>query len=513
MTNPVTLISRRDFLSTSTTAMAVTALGPARLTAASRMAPSEKMIGIQVGAVSFLDEGTEAVLDNVEQLGAVNALFLGAFSYGTGFAGRQQAGEPFPDHGKKEYDQNFHGGNFAIPHAKFYGRTSLKETRAPDHGDYDVLADVVPKARRRGLKVYAWYEDHFPDELSNEPVIPGLAALKEVDWQGRPARTLCHLHPDYRGFVTGLTEDYCQSHDIDGVMWGSERQGPLNNAISAKPGRSGDSSRVTCFCEFHQKAARERGIDVARAKEGFKRLDQFVRAARAGQRPNDGYFVEFWRLLLNYPELLAWEKLWTDTKHQTYADVYSAAKQSRPSIQVGFHIWHLNSFSPFFRAEQDYAAFTKVADFLKIAAYNNCGGSRYVTYNDVVASTLFGDVPKEQLLSLYNRWLDYPNEAPIDRLPKTGMSPDYVAREMKRALKGVQGTACKIYGGLDIDISTNTPTDVNRNTMVPEDAYASTSAALKAGADGVVFSRRYAEMKLTNLAGAGKAVRDFYAGR
>jgi hypothetical protein len=185
------------------------------------------------------------------------------------------------------------------------------------------------------------------------------------------------------------------------------------------------------------------------------------------------------------------------------------AKKCRTSIQVGFHIWHLNSFSPFFRAEQDYATFAKTADFLKIVAYNSCGGSRYVTYNDVVASTLFADVPKDQLLQIYNRWLDFPNEAPFDKLSKAGMSTDYVAREVKRALRGVRGSSCEIYAGLDIDISTNTATDVNQNTMVPEDAYAKTIAALESGAQGVVFSRRYAEMQLTNLAAGGKAARDF----
>src|SRR5207237_7748643 len=138
-----------------------------------------------------------------------------------------------------------------------------------------------------------------------------------------------------------------------------------------------DSSRVTCFCEHHPKAARERAIDVKRAKQGYEQLDRFIRAARANDRPTDGYFVGFWRLLLDYPELLAWEKLWTDGKHAIYTDIYHTAKKSRSGVQVGFHIWHTNSFSPFFRAEQDYAAFAKVADFLKIVVYNNCAGPRY----------------------------------------------------------------------------------------------------------------------------------------
>jgi hypothetical protein len=493
-------VTRREFLKTATAATAAAAIGPVVLPSVANAGekPADKMIGIQVGAVSFVDEGTEKVLDVLQQSGAVNTLFLAAFTYGRGIAGRQVPGQSFPDHGKQESDEtSFHGGNYATPHAKFYERTVLKQTRASDFGDYDLLADVMPKARKRGMKVYAWYEDVFSKD------IPGVDKLRELDWQGRPANTLCPLHPDYREFLIGLTEDYCQSYELDGVMWGSERQGPLNNAIGARVG-TGDPTRVTCFCEHHQKAAKERGISYPRAKEGFEKLSRFVNAAREDKRPNDGYFVEFWRLLLEYPELLAWEKLWTDSKHGVYGDIYKAAKKSRPGVQVGFHIWHVNSFSPFFRAEQNYAEFAKVADFLKIVVYNNCGGPRYASYIENVASTILRDTPKEEVLRLNNEWLGYAIEAPLDKLPTAGLSADYVASETRRALAGVQGK-CKIYPGIDIDV----PTNAGQKKTQPEDVFASTTAALKAGAEGVLFSRKYSEMWLANLAAGGKACREF----
>jgi hypothetical protein len=487
-------LTRREFLKTTSTAVAAAALAPAMLHADEKSSP--KMIGIQVGAVSFLDEGTEPVLDILQERGAVNTLFLAAFTYGRGIGGRQVPGQPLPDHGKQEYDLNFHGGNFATPHEKFYARTNLKPVKAPDHGDYDLLADVLPKAHKRGMKVYAWYEDNFGKD------IPGVEKVQEMDLQGRRASTLCPLHPDYREFLIGLTNDYCQSYDLDGVMWGSERQGPLLNAIGAKVG-GGDPARVTCFCEFHQAAAKARGIDVARAKEGFAKLGKFINAAHAGQRPNDGYFVEFWRLLLEYPELLAWEKLWTDGKHAIYTDIYQAAKKSRAEVQVGFHIWQNNSFSPFFRAEQDYAAFAKVADFLKIVVYNNCGGPRYASYIDNMAAGILRDVPKDDVLRLNNAWLDYGSEAKLDKLPIAGLSADYVFRETKRALAGVAGTQCKIYPGIDIDV----PTEAGQKKTSPDDVFAATAAGLKAGADGVLFSRKYSEMNLANLSAGGKAAR------
>src|SRR6516165_639794 len=147
-------VNRRDFLKIAAGAGAALAIPEA-----GHPAEPSKMIGIQVGAVSFVDEGTEKVLDTLQERGCVNALFLAVFTYGRGIAGRQIPGQPFPDHGKQEEDRDFHGGNYATPHPEFYRRTVLKDTRASDHGNLDILEAVLPKARSRGLRVYAWAED------------------------------------------------------------------------------------------------------------------------------------------------------------------------------------------------------------------------------------------------------------------------------------------------------------------------------------------------------------------
>src|SRR5512141_1793398 len=128
-------------------------------------AGASKLIGIQVGAISFVDEGTEKVLDVLQQRGGVNTLFLAVFTYGRGIAGRQIPGQPLPDHGKQEYDLNYHGGNFAIPHPQYYKDTVLQPAHAPDHGNLDILAEVLPAAKKRGMKVICWIEDVFRTDL------------------------------------------------------------------------------------------------------------------------------------------------------------------------------------------------------------------------------------------------------------------------------------------------------------------------------------------------------------
>jgi hypothetical protein len=91
-------------------------------------------------------------------------------------------------------------------------------------------------------------------------------------------------------------------------------------------------------------------------------------------------------------------------------------------------------------------------------------------------------------------------------LSSAGLSPDYVARETRRALAGAGGQ-CRILPGIDIGI----PTGAHSRKASPDDTYAAVAAALRAGADGVVLSRKYSEMRLANLAAAGRAVRDCLA--
>src|SRR5262244_2925555 len=164
-------VNRREFLKITAGASAAVAMPTLGQTA---VASSSKMIGIQVGAVSFVDEGTEQVLDNLQERARVNTLFLAVFTYGRGIAGRQIPGQPLPDHGKQEYDSEFHGGNFARTHQQYYAHTSLKNIQAPDHPGFDVLASVLPQARSRRMQVFCWYEDSFRRDVE------GIAGLQEV---------------------------------------------------------------------------------------------------------------------------------------------------------------------------------------------------------------------------------------------------------------------------------------------------------------------------------------------
>jgi len=486
------MASRRKFLGTSALAAGAAALRPAPR-AAGVEAP---MVGIQIGAVSFVDEGTEKVIDALREMGGVNALFVAAFTYGRGIAGRQPRGSPLPDHGVEEYDDAFRGGNFATPHPELYRRTRIAPEKAPDHPGYDVLADVIPPAHRRGVKVIAWFEDVFRKD------VPGLDQAVETDPHGRPTARLCLRNPDTREFWLALVEDYLRHYDLDGLMWGSERQGPLDNALGASHGGPARPGEVGCFCSHCLAAARARGIDPERAREGFLALERWAGELMAGRRPADGAFVTFWRILVDYPEVLGWERLWNEGLRDTYREMHARARSLAPGKPIGWHIWHNNSFSPFYRAEQDYAAFGPYSDFLKVVIYNNCAGPRMAHYVRNLNATLFADLSPEETLQLTYKLQQYPNEKPLERIAQEGLGPDYVRRETRRAVTGVPA-GVKIWPGIDVDI----PTGADEKKTRPEDVAAAVEAAFEGGAHGIILSRKYSEMTLANLRAAGQAVR------
>jgi hypothetical protein len=98
MTDPTAILGsqpeqlpRREFIKrgvAATAAIAATTDLPAALAETN---PREKMMGIQVGAVSFVDEGTEKVLDSLQEMAGINTLFVATFTYGRGIAGRPRS--------------------------------------------------------------------------------------------------------------------------------------------------------------------------------------------------------------------------------------------------------------------------------------------------------------------------------------------------------------------------------------------------------------------------------------
>jgi hypothetical protein len=462
----------------------------------------KNFVGIQVRGFAWVDEGVDAVLDNIQKKGEVNTVWAYTYAYGEQ---RLKQGAGFPDHGTPLSAQNtgVNAGALYDYDQKYFRNTSLKDFRVNGYGKFNVIEAVAPKAKARGMDFFAW-------DLNNPSVTlahtaPAYAALGEVDLEGRKTTNPCFNNPDYRAFLNGKIESLLIGYPelVDGIAWGCERIGPLDSIL-------GGSANATCFCEFCLTKARDLGISVERAKAGFREIIQLFHATPANVP--DGYFVTFWRILLRYPEVLSWETLWTDSFLGAQAEVYGLGKSIAPEKPFGFHILQTMTFSPFYRAEEDYSKRRNYADFLKLATYNNAGGPRMATYLQSLSRTVFHDAEPQDFLALYYKMMNY-NEAPFDQLASHGLSPDYVAKETKRALAGVAGQT-KIYPGIDIDVPVlgAGPKAGDKKTN-PDDVKHALEAAFAAGADGVVLSREYVEMFTANLTSAGDTLRAIFAAR
>lgn len=483
--------------------------------------PTAPVIAMQIGAVSFADEGIEPVLDELQTRAGVNALFLATPTWTRGTGGRAVPGHPIPDHGVQAYDHGYVGGNYARTHPQFYGSTSIPPVpESEEHPEFDLLGDVIPAARARGIASYAWMEESSYVQAVRD--IPNMPKTMEVDVWGRPSSRPCFNHPDYRNWHLGIVEDYVKSYEIDGLAWCSERPGPLNAVVAGPMTAAG----LTCFCEHCRRRARDLGVDSERAIAGFRALLEWNEQLQAGHRHPDGAFSSFWRILLRHPDVLGWQNLWTQSQRQLYRDIYGVAKASNRNVAVGWHVFHDISFSPFYRADQDYAELSELSDFIKVVAYNNCAGPRFHHWVHAISRTLFADLPAEQVYGLMQGLLNY-EEVELELLPQAGFSAEYVKRETARAVASVRpGT--KIYPGIDIDIpvghtkeaaadrakrfesvtglNTDTSTGDDLTHCTPEGIRDAVVAAFDGGGDGVVLSRKYSEMFLSNLSGVGEAL-------
>ena len=221
-------ISRRDFVRTA--ALAATAVtsglaltprtGHAAAVEGQAMA-GKPMIGFQAESSYLLQYGIGRFLDDVQARANVNTLFLHTNLFDASWAGLDKAANPT--------------GNFATAHPQYYPDVYMKpQGLGPgDPNLPDTMQKITAETRKRGMRIFPWMEeDNRPP-----PKIKGMDQLYEIDLYGR--RTgghpggPCLNNPYFRNLISGSIEDYIRSYDVDGLQRGSERQGPLSNALGA----------------------------------------------------------------------------------------------------------------------------------------------------------------------------------------------------------------------------------------------------------------------------------------
>ncbi len=472
--------------------------------------PPRRVIAIQLDAVGLVDEGVERVLDTLEQRACVNTLLVDSLWFSRGTTEAELKDERYRGHQPIDGDPRLRGAFMGAVHDRFYGDIGIRAGALTPYpsGNPDLLAVLRATTKKRGMSLWCTVKDSLPDGFADG------GKLREQDFNGQRAETTCKNNPYYRRLLRGVVEDLVRYYQVDGIMYMAERQGAFTDTLGMRfRGRQrGLPGTRTCFCEFCRAQAESASIDFQRARRGYQELEKFVAAGRASRRPHDGYYVTLWRLMLRYPELLAWEHLWHEGLRGVYKLLYERVKAVDPAVLFGSHMWPNHAMNPVLRAEQDVAQLAPYHDFLKVALYHNCGGPRIASYIDSVDQTVWGDVPAHELLQFHYRVLDY-EEAPYREIWRTGLKRDFVYRESRRVMEGARGGRVSILAGIDIDIPVLKSDLGNRPASQAaqssrQDVKSAVSQAFRAGVHGVVLSREYTEMNLDHLSGAGDACRE-----
>jgi hypothetical protein len=266
-------------------------------------------------------------------------------------------------------------------------------------------------------------------------------------------------------------------------------------------------SAPNCFCDHCLSRAVSLGINIDRARQGWKEFYDFIQDAKLDRnKPADGYFVTFMRLIMEYPEISAWDKMWYDAQDEHRRLIFGLVKAIDPSKEVGWHLVHGITYDPMFRARTAYSRFVNCSDYIKPLMYFDCAAPRSKGFFEkAFSSSLLKDFSKEEgyrIFTIINQF-DPDTEPSYSAQEKEPLpaSADYVYRETKRCIAGV-GPNVKVYPGLGFDVPTQ------KVRVSEKEAYESTKAAFEAGAHGVVIPREWHEARIEILGAAGKAIKE-----
>jgi hypothetical protein len=482
-------IPRRDFLK----AAPMAAYAATQLVRGETIPARAPFVGIQMGPHTMLDEGIEHTLDLIQETAAVNAVIPYSHAYAGGLIkqlrDRAEHGVPLTDNTGRKFPLVW-----VRTHDQYYKNTTLRHQKVDDsfeHARRDLFAELVEPCRRRGIKIYARVLEAGTRTIAN------FDKVVTRDTNGNPTGTACWNHPEYIGFWADTMEDLFRSYDLDGIQWGAERAGPLMNVISPW-----NDNPPSCFCEYCSARARANGIDAERARKGYEELYRYVQGGN--RKAIDGVFAGFLRVLIRYPEILSWEYQYRLSREEIYDAMFKRVKSIKPNAQVGWHVDHQpSSWDIVYRAEMSYEEMAPHSDFIKFIAYHNVLAPRIRNwYLARFQRTILGELSLEDSLDLYYDVFGYDKQAEpkLGELLQRGFSPDYVFRETKHSVASANGKT-KIYTGIGFGVPGSPPDD-------PETVYQATRKAFEAGANGIVVSREYEEMRVENLKAVGRAVRE-----
>ena len=456
----------------------------------------DPLAGIQISPFSIFDEGIENCLDTLRDKGGINALFIYSQSYYPGY--NKPPNVMATDHGIPVRDMRHRRlPCLWVRHSKeaFAGKPVQHQVvdESFEYGNRDILKEIRKPATERHMKIYARILEADTRRCKQ---IPGYESVLTVDHEGRPGHGPCWNHPHYREWVYTTIRELVTNYELDGLQYGAERTGALSHVLFR--GRT-----PTCFCQYCADRNRQLGIDVNRARTGFAQLYSLIKRAETGDaNPLDGLVTEIIRIFLRFPEVLSWDYQWFQADEEICSEIHRIAKSIRPNIDSGRHVDHQrSSWDIFFRAALTYEEMAKNADFIKPIMYHDAMGPRLRWWVlDTMGSRILKEFSTEQSLDLFYSLFghDATKLPKLDELDRSGLGPEYVVRETQRCKQAV-GNNAKVYAGIGIDVPWYIPDGMEPRHSDPEVLTEAVRRSLAAGADGVLASREYDEMRISSL--------------
>jgi hypothetical protein len=499
-------MKRRSFLGQGL-ATSVAVLSPQARSMASPP-PQSAFVGVQIHPFSFYDEGPERVLDLLQETAGIQAVLVYSHLYA--------ADQSVP----KEVLAHDHPGFLPVePSSRRYRRVWVRHDSKAFHGmalqhpwaepeaEYagkDLFAELAPLCRKRGIRLMGRILE--PKRTSSSNGIIHFEHTLAIDIDGQPAKVACWNHPDYRAFWEATVSDAFRQNPLEGYMLGAERTGPLYRLIQA-------GERPTCFCRYCQQRMKQKGIDQARLREGYTALAAWIGGMRReSQRPSDGALVVFLRLLMRFPEILVWEREFALALEEALQGLAGAIKGVKADALIGRHLDHQQStWDIFYRAAISYEEIAAGMDFVKPVVYHDIASPRVREWMiGQFTKSILSDLSQSQALDLYYAvfGLDAAKEPALEAMLQGSFSPDYVFRETKRCVDGVQGKA-RVYPGIGFDIPFHRPDAPPRvHPSDPAVLREAVKQTFRAGADGLIICREYQEMKIANLRAIGQALQE-----
>lgn len=454
-----------------------------------RTSARDWFVAVQVNAVSLVDEGVGRVLDLFRNEALADTVMLTVHGFN-------------PEVIERPRDHSGHGrggrvgtagGTFSFTHPEFYKGIALGDSRVRDSffAGFDALAETRRAAKARGMGVYLYILESASTG-GRQRAVAGWPRLLEIDVHGRRAALPCVNNPTYREWKHALVEDIYKSYDFDGMLWGAERWGPLSIALMGQA--------PTCFCSHCAAVALGHGLDWRRTEAGYRALAEAIAAWRGGAVAEQTPFTLFLRILLDHPEILAWERLWSQRHMALYKELYGIAKWLEPKRPFGLGLWHYYVTSPLLRAEWDMKELARSADFIRPIVYHFPQPARMRFFLETLREGVFRPFSNDGLWAAFCQMQDLKLPS-FSELQRSGMPGDLVRQAVEIVRRDV-GAKMPIYPGIGIDVRQHGQSA----RMQPRHVVDAVKAAAQAGADGITASRNYAEMRIANLKAFGRAL-------